>query len=58
MLISGVNQIDSVIYMCEYIYIYTHDIQTCFLYFNIKGYYKLLDIVPLLYTNLVYLFYM
>ena len=27
MLISGVNQIDSVVYMCEYIYIYIHNIQ-------------------------------
>ena len=38
-LVSGIQQSDSVMYVCVYIYIY-------FRLFSITGYYKILNIVP------------
>ena len=46
----------SCIYGWVHIYIHTQYTGVCFLYFSIEGYHKLLDIVPLLYTNLVVYF--
>ena len=59
MLVSGIQQSDSHIYIRVYIYIYIYAYIFFFRFFSIIGYYKILNIVPCAIQQVlvVYLFY-